>query len=596
MNIRLTDIWLRLALALLIGAGLAGCADEGDIPGGGATGLPADMEMASFTVRVAPVDAPDDRYVSRAGDDVVAPLETMNSLRIVILSEGRVEVNSLVPLLENAHEYLGIYKVRPSVDKTVYAIANPESTGFDFDSYPVGSAGIDAALEAHYYTFDPSRPIAMTDCRTVAGSLIRPGTVTDLEMQVVRVAAKFSVDITNNRKEDLTVTAFSLGDVGMTHYLMPHFTGTDGRHVINSQGLSPFDFDDRKGLHWSDWLALAVEESQAAPEDQTVADRRGWVMKYAVPAGTVNAAQSVIDTPVSLPRSTRVALPVHYCGETVSLLGVPTGFGAGAATGFEQGYTFSVTFRDSRGENISFTDRRIPNLRSLFRNTHAVVHITLNQHSLEVDVIPYAEVTLKPDFGIVRDNETGWIIIDKYAPRRYYYDDQRHVYYDGDKNMIATRVEPVAHQGGHSVFAVRDMKTNLLKYTFDYTDNLYYLDEALTSRISTPADCPFLPRESFLEHDEVIVLRYDEYGKALFMYDPRTGKSFNEVWSPLASTPNFAIQRYENSLGYEGYMILTMTDYRTPVFLYSLADDRYFRYDTQESGVTLTEVEAFPPR
>lgn len=593
--LRLTDIWLRLALALLIGAGLAACAGDSALDGAEEPQPPRQEELASFTVRVAPADDPASR-VSRAGSDVAAPLETMQTLRVVILSEGRVEVNSLAVLGENAHEYFGIFKVTPGVDKKIYAIANPESTGFDFGAYPVGAAGMEAALESHSYTLDPSRPIAMTDCRTLAGELIKKGSIVELDMKVVRVAVKFSVDITNNRREDVTLESFSIGSLGMTHYLMPHFTGADGKHIVSQEGLSGFDFDTQKNLHWSDWLALAVEESQASPEDRTLADRRGWIMKYAVPAGAATAARSVISAATALPKGAAVQLPVCYAGETASLLTAPSGFGGGAADGFEQGYTFSARFRDAAGNRADFPGVRLPNLRALFRNTHAVVHITLNQHSLEVDVIPYAEVVLKPDFGIVRDNETGWIIIDKYAPRRYYYDDVKHVYYDGDRNPIATRVESVGNASGHSIFAVRDMKTNLLKYTFDYTAERYYLDLERTKPINTPADCPFLPRETFQGHDEVIVLRYDEYGKAVFMYDPKTGNSFNEIWSPLAQTPNFAFQRWENSLGYDGYMIIRLTDYRTPVFLYHLASDRYYRYVTSPSGDSLEEVEAFPPR
>ena len=100
--LRLTDIWLRLALALLIGAGLAACAGDSALDGAEEPQPPRQEELASFTVRVAPADDPASR-VSRAGSDVVAPLETMQTLRVVILSEGRVEVNSLAVLGENAH-------------------------------------------------------------------------------------------------------------------------------------------------------------------------------------------------------------------------------------------------------------------------------------------------------------------------------------------------------------------------------------------------------------------------------------------------------------------------------------------------------------
>ena len=53
----------------------------------------------------------------------------------------------------------------------------------------------------------------------------------------------------------------------------------------------------------------------------------------------------------------------------------------------------------SEEKNVSFT-RSFPNLRALFRNTHILVDVTFWEEGVKVDVIPYSEVILKPDFGL----------------------------------------------------------------------------------------------------------------------------------------------------------------------------------------------------
>ena len=65
---------------------------------------------------------------------------------------------------------------------------------------------------------------------------------------------------------------------------------------------------------------------------------------------------------------------------------------------FEGKYSVSVTINGAKLEG------ELNNLpRNLPRNTHVVVNITLNDHHLEsiiVDVEPYREAILEPDFGL----------------------------------------------------------------------------------------------------------------------------------------------------------------------------------------------------
>lgn len=222
------------------------------------------------------------------------------------------------------------------------------------------------------------------------------------------------------------------------------------------------------------------------------------------------------------------------------------------------------------------------------------VKMTTSDLSAEVDVIPYTEVLLKPDFGIERDNETGWVIISKYK-ETYYLDDTWGVYYDKDKKAIATRLSPLETDDDHKVYVVRDIKTDKLKYVFDYTDNKYYLDLDRTQQLTKPDQCNFLPQGEFVDDMTVIVLRWDEYGKASYLYSPETGKVFNEYWMELGESHNFGIQRWNNSLGYSDYMVLSMDDNRSPIFFYDVANDKYYKDDPYVEGIKLEPVEAFPP-
>ena len=44
----------------------------------------------------------------------------------------------------------------------------------------------------------------------------------------------------------------------------------------------------------------------------------------------------------------------------------------------------------------------LPNLPHLPRNTHVVVNVTINEQDIDcvVDVRPYTEIELEPDFGL----------------------------------------------------------------------------------------------------------------------------------------------------------------------------------------------------
>ena len=72
---------------------------------------------------------------------------------------------------------------------------------------------------------------------------------------------------------------------------------------------------------------------------------------------------------------------------------------AGSATYGEQEYTLKLDMSEN-GKELSFT-KTFPNLKALFRNTHVLVDITFTEKDeVKVQVVPYAEVILEPEFGL----------------------------------------------------------------------------------------------------------------------------------------------------------------------------------------------------
>ncbi len=392
-------------MVLLTAMVMAACSSAIEEPQ--STDAPVDEHSATLILKVDRVDAP-----SRAADN--DNIESASTLRIIIVGSNTVELNRLVDLdsytPKGSEVYIGVYKLKPNENKTIYAIANPENCGFDFDSYPEGStANISDALNSHAFTFNPNAPIPMSDSREIKASDITNGSRCETTLNLVRVATKFSVNITNKRSENVTLNSFSVSGLASVEYLMPHFSGTNGQYIVNTNGLMGFDFPNAgTDMHWSDWLKLASDESQANPTDNQLADTRGWIIKYAVPtnAGIASRRFSLNDadaTGITIAKDKTVALPTHYFAESKSGIISSSSFGNGAASGWEQHYTFDIQFSsaDTPGGTILFSNQPFNNLRALFRNTHVVLNITINQHKLDiaVRVVPYASVELRPEFG-----------------------------------------------------------------------------------------------------------------------------------------------------------------------------------------------------
>lgn len=359
---------------------------------------------------------------TRAGETELSDNEKMKSVRVIVLhQDGKVEHNLHVPLPSaEARKYI-LLKVKPNERKKIFLFANEESvetvegvtaggvtaesrtlTAF-FEKYPENTSGFEVAVNDLYFAPNYSKYIPMSSVYEIDF----PATGNfDGTFYVVRVATKFDVSITNNRPAAVTLNSFSISSIADKSYLYPHFTKEAG--IITGSGKHGFIFNEDcsfnetdNALSWVEWLAKTCEESQTKPEPPQ-ADRRGWIMEYALPPGTnqekVEWNLTGLESLTMAAYDGKLKLPTQYCPESRN---VATGesfipFNP-AAQNIEQQYLIEIKLSD--GTEHTFTEV-LPNLRALFRNTHVVINITLNKKDIVVDVIPYGEVKLDPIFGL----------------------------------------------------------------------------------------------------------------------------------------------------------------------------------------------------
>ena len=193
---------------------------------------------------------------------------------------------------------------------------------------------------------------------------------------VVRVATKFTMNFMNWRGEEVKVDKFTIAYHADKNFLMAHVNDSEqNRKLFN-------------GKTWIDWLK-EVSDASSEDDDYATTEAAGWMKDYELPAqaneaftythGTVTVRKPTvdIDNPDNSKPGVAKNIPVFYLPESKNLK-------AGTTDG-EQEYTF----------------RKLPNLKALFRNTHVVVNITMyNSNEIVVDVIPYSEVNLEPEFGL----------------------------------------------------------------------------------------------------------------------------------------------------------------------------------------------------
>ena len=344
-----------------------------------------DDDTAILVLRTGLLDQT--RVSDRVNDAVDNPVEYMYTLRIVILHEnGTVEHNMYIDFGEIPQtECYRIFKVTRNETKKIYLIANEENASTDLheqlETLTTGNTTFASIVDNFVFIPDYKNPIPMSSVYDVP---VKAENLVELEYYLVRAATKFAFRFTNKRKSKVSIDAIHISDIAGATYLIPH----------KREPLF-MSFDD-ESLYWINWLKKVADESQQSPDDVELADKRGWIQAYDIPSETSHQ-EVTVNGPLEVPSMTgdqpgKAVFPVFYLPESKKLK-------AGSATYGEQEYTLKLDMSEN-GKELSFT-KTFPNLKALFRNTHVLVDITFTEKDeVKVQVVPYAEVILEPEFGL----------------------------------------------------------------------------------------------------------------------------------------------------------------------------------------------------
>lgn len=344
-----------------------------------------DDDTAILVLRTGLLDQT--RASDRVNDAVDNPVEYMYTLRIVILHEnGTVEHNMYIDFGEIPQtECYRIFKVTRNETKKIYLIANEENASTDLheqlETLTTGNTTFASIVDNFVFIPDYKNPIPMSSVYDVP---VKAENLVEREFYLVRAATKFAFRFTNKRKSKVSIDAIHISDIAGATYLIPH----------KREPLF-MSFDD-ESLYWINWLKKVADESQQSPDDVELADKRGWIQAYDIPSETSHQ-EVTVNGPLEVPSMTgdqpgKAVFPVFYLPESKKLK-------TGSATYGEQEYTLKLDMSEN-GKELSFT-KTFPNLEALFRNTHVLVDITFTEKDeVKVQVVPYAEVILEPEFGL----------------------------------------------------------------------------------------------------------------------------------------------------------------------------------------------------
>ena len=354
-----------------------------------------EISEATLYLNIEPVG------LTRAGIATLPDNEKMHNVRVIVLHEnGTVEHNRYYALEGSQVQKFILLKVTPNEKKKIYLFANEESvsamegvagvnstlTAF-FNNYTEGMPGFEAAVSNLYFAPDYSggKPIPMSSMYEI--NFPEKGNF-DGTFYVICVATKFMVNFMNWRGEEVIVENFTIANHADKNFLMAHVNDSEQNEELFN------------GKTWIDWLK-EVSDASSEDDDYATTEAAGWLKDYELPEQadkektythgrvTVGLPTVDIDNPNNSKPGVAKNIPVFYLPESKS----PK---AGATDG-EQEYTLTIKIN---GRDEPFVCK-LPNLKALFRNTHVVVDITMyNSNEIIVDVIPYSEVKLEPEFGL----------------------------------------------------------------------------------------------------------------------------------------------------------------------------------------------------
>ena len=310
--------------------------------------------------------------------------EKMQTLRIVVVDKhGDVEANRFLyagSVVEYGEEH---FKVRANETKQVYVFVNENNESVKvYDA----TGGLVADLHDYLGGIEVGEPFPR---ESIEGLEIRLNDGVDSELDAVgdasaqsagglpmskcesievydkdlshdiylhRAAVKFTFNITNNSSLDRVLTGLSIDKMAYREYYLPR---VDEYKYVDGKPMEIVDFDTPS------------------------------------PEGTNNGYytfEKSFEQGVSLPKGKEVTAPLVYLLEGK--------YESAAVADAAKNYSMTISLNGAKTQAKVFD-----NLDRLPRNTHVVVNITIKDRTIEwgVDLRPYGEVKLDPDFGLDRD-------------------------------------------------------------------------------------------------------------------------------------------------------------------------------------------------
>lgn len=367
--------YFTLMIALVVGMTLPSCSDDGQGPD---VVSPQQLINYTVTLRVAGdsqgsrADGFDDNDYTDGGDDgdledpdPVGDFEKLNRVRLIVTNEaGVVEANYVT----FSHE---ITVKLTTGKKKLYIIGN-EGSWDDFGSFASGINWLSAAkgdnigdvysamlnLSAGHSVMEGTR-LPITGTADV--ELTKPQAPEDInqstEVWLHRAAVKFTFRMRNNTSRKYTVTDLSLGGMSTAMYLMPKgitMGGKDGKTITA--------FDAVPDAATYDIVRTLAVELPAKAADATDGE---WILLFDKPLYALEGKLLENNAP--------------------------------------KNYPLSITLDGLISSEMNLKEVQLP------RGTHVYVNITLNKiedldFDWQIDLVPYAGVTLEPDFGLDADD------------------------------------------------------------------------------------------------------------------------------------------------------------------------------------------------
>lgn len=207
---------------------------------------------------------------------------------------------------------------------------------------------------------------------------------------LVHAATKFTFRFRNTREGAVRVRQISVSNTADKMYVMPH-------KIEQNMDFREPDGSTMTSLYWVDWLQRVAEESEANPDNPLntqLAEGRGWIMDYDIPAGTTHGTVDLMNgTDVSVPTTTGgyTVVGPFYRPESQNLKSSINGPYS------EQTYKVKFQVRDNYNRTRTL-EVEFKNLKALFRNTHVVMDVLLGEtviiENVQYTVCPWLNYTI----------------------------------------------------------------------------------------------------------------------------------------------------------------------------------------------------------